>query len=115
MRWTWMLERRWFWSRLGGVAAKERDRDSCNQQHIQNIQISTPEIMAPTTCGWNGRVWQDMQSSTGIRTPKIILSLSHLFPRHHCPRPAIYHYLFPQPSTARATPPPPLPNLHNTI
>lgn len=47
MRWTWMLERRWFWSRLGGVAAKERDRDSCNQQHIQNIQISTPVRLWP--------------------------------------------------------------------
>lgn len=47
MRWTWMLERWWFWARLGGEAEREADRDSCNQQHIQNIQISTPVRISP--------------------------------------------------------------------
>lgn len=50
MRWTWMLERRWFWARLGGEAEREADRDSCNQQHIQNIQISTPVRISPCLC-----------------------------------------------------------------
>lgn len=51
----------------------------------------------------------NMQSSTRKRTSKIILSLSHSSPRHHCPRPppSITSLSPPQPEPPSASPPKP--------